>query len=396
MKNKIKVAIAILSTAITSNLLAIGSDHTKPFAIDEEWYIQAQVGVNYMLTENTRFVYPWNVISPELTLSIGKNISNIWSSRLQIFAGNNRGVYYSNDKNSPRFKFGQYGFTGIAAFNLSEYLSRNNIKTRERIWSTKALMGIGNIYTAFSKEGSGVHNLNRNNSTYIFLMAGIEASRKITESLDLTLELNSSWMSDRYNGQTPINRPKISLDGKVNVLMGVKYTFGRSKETNEKNNPTTIIQQSTIQHFSTLEEIVIEESKPKEKVTSIVNKTFSVEELIEMVECNESIKGKQLANTEIISFDFGSYIIKPINTIYLDKVSELVQKGNLILLIRGYSSGEQITRNNTLSELRIKAVRDYLIKSGIERDQLMFQHILDGDDLSIEKSLTVELEITSL
>jgi len=400
MKHKIKVVLTLISITVSPHIISTNKENRKIFDIDEEWYIQAQGGINYLMAENTRFVSPWKVVAPEFTLSLGKNISNIWSSRLQIFAGNNRGVYYSHDKNSPRFKFGQYGFAGIGAFNITEYISRNNIKTKERSWSINALMGLGNIYTAFSKDGIGIHDLDRNNSTFIFFMLGFEASKKINNNFDLIFELNSNWMSNKYNGQVPANSPKISLDAKANALVGLRYTLNRSKKSSIIK--TQIVPFDTILKTDTLISSVEDKSNYESNSTTLIDINpkreieYSVEDLIEMIDNDQSIKGLQLAKTESIRFDFGSHTIKPFNYIYLNKVAELVKKGNLVILIRGYSSGESITSNGSISDLRIKSVRDYILKRGIEREQLVYQHIDSDDDLSIEKSLTVELEILSL
>lgn len=393
--------IVLLASFLNGYAKAQNDDSlSTKYKINEEWYLQAQGGINYIAAENTRFVSLWKVISPQVSLSIGKHFTPVWSARLQLVGGKDKGVYYAHDKNSPQYSFAHYGVLGIGAFNISDFVNRDKKIFNKKLWNISALLGLGTIYTSFgfTKGIDGASPLNCNNSTYLSVFAGVEAARKVSQNWEVNMELSSNWMGNGYNGQTSVGRSKLNFDGKINLLIGVRYTFNRAKRKtgvmtySEKPSMLPLNQYEKEIKKESLEEPMPVPAKKREETY------YSIEELLEKVDTNESIRGKKLAKTENVRFDYGKCVIKPFNSIYLDKVAELMKKANVVLLIRGFAASEEPALDNQLMEQRVKAVRDYLLKHGIERDRLVYQYV-KGAEISLndnDKAQIVELEIVSL
>ena len=371
------------------------------YKMNEGWYIQAQSGINYMAAENTRFMSFGKVISPQAAISLGKYFTPVWGSRLQIVGGKDKGVYYAHDANSPQYSFRHYGVMGIGSFNITEFLNRKKNIFDQKQYNISALMGLGAIYTSFgyTEDVTGTHTLDYNNETYLSVFAGAEVSRKLSKKWELNLELSSNWMNNKYNGLTSVRNSKLKFDGIINMLIGVRYTFncGRGKE---KADVTTYREEPSlyIPHHSEPEIRENIRYEPKTDTTKHVVIYYSVEDLLDLVDNNESISEKQFGKTEFVNFDYGTCIIKPFNSIYLDKVAELMKKSNIVLLIRGFAVGKESVLDNPLTEQRINAVRDFLIKQGIDRARLVYQCIKASEILpeDKDKGQRVELEILSL
>lgn len=398
----VTLIVFLLISIIAGNAKNMEGDFlTTRYKINEEWYLQAQGGINYMAAENTRFVSLWEVISPQVALSIGKHITPVWSARLQLIGGQDKGVYYAHDKNSPKYSFSHYGVLGIGAFNITDFVNRNKKSFNQKSWNISALLGLGAVYTSFgfTKGIAGASFLNCNNGTYLSVFAGVEAARKVSQNWEVNVELSSNWMGNGYNGQTSIGNSKLNLDGMINLLVGVRYTFNRVQRKKQVSVVTysekPLIPPSQ-RYEKEIEQKMVDESKSALRKQE--KSYYSIEELLETMENNESIRGKQLAKTENVRFDFGKCVIKPFNSIYLDKVAELMKKANVVLLIRGFAVGNESVLDDQLTDQRVKAVRDYLLKHGIERDRLVYQ-CLKGSEISLsdkDKGQIVELEIVSL
>ncbi|WP_321332893.1 hypothetical protein [uncultured Bacteroides sp.] len=403
----IKISFIIIIAAFISFInVKAGNINTDSlsirYKIDEEWYVQAQGGINYMAAENTRFVNFWEVLSPQVSLSLGKYFTPVWGARLQFVMGKNKGVYYAHDANSPLYSFSHYGILGIGSFNITNFLNRNKSSYNPKSWNISTLLGLGTLYTSFGfdKNISRANVIDLDNETYLSAFAGVEATRKISRNWEVNLELSSNWMDNKYNGQTSIGSSKLNFDGMINLLVGVRYIFNRAKRI-EKTSTVTHRREGPFIPSMQQSEPEIQQSIVSDKVKhDTIRQTvtyYSVEELLEMTDNHKSIRGKQFAKTESINFDYGKYTIKPFNSIYLDKIAELMKKTNIVLLIRGFAVKESVLDDQLMGK-RINAVRDYLLKNRIKRDRLVYQSIKSAE-LSLEdkdKGQTVELEILPL
>lgn len=347
------------------------------YQINEEWYLQLQGGMSYLAAENTRFMNFWDVLSPQMVLSVGKRFSPLWGARLQLVGGNDKGVYFANDKNSPKYSFGHYGVLGVGSFNLTDFFNRKKKNYIQKKWNVSALLGIGVLYTSFDVPLNTVtHNVNYNNQVYVSLLGGVEIARSLSPQWEVNFELSTNWMNNNYNGQKTTTSSIFKADGLVNLLVGVRYTIN---STRKKCKVKAVMDDESswihpiVKSESDIEQVVVNELDSVLPVKTEIY--YSVEELLEMVDNKESIRGKMLSSTERVFFDYGKSNIKIFTSVYLDKVVELMNKTNLVLVIKGFALHNESIVDNSLKEHRMNAVRDYLLKHGIVRDRLVYQYI---------------------
>ena len=213
-------------------------------------------------------------------------------------------------------------------------------------------------------------------------------------------------MNNKYNGQTSVSDSKLKADGLIKLLVGVRYTFNDARRKFKPKGYSFTGDVSMIREMATTSiplkrEAVHEESKKQivkdseaeTELQSVATESYySIEELLEMAINNESLRGKQLSYTERIDFDYGKSVIKMFASIYLDKVIELLKKENVVLVIKGVMKENG---NNQLTEQRMKAVRDYLMKHGIDRDRLVYKFIPKATSPSFDDN-SIGLGILSL
>lgn len=372
------------------------------FRINEEWYLQLQGGIGYSIAENTKNVSPLKIISPQLTFAYGKRFTHVWGGRLQVALGKDKGAFYLHDKNSPLYSFSHVGISGIGSFNLTEFFNRKNIYYIGNSWNISALFGLGAFYTSFgfTKDMTGQNVLNRNNKTYLSLFTGAEVSKYLCDNWEINLELGCNWLSKKYNGyQGTVESSK--SNELLNLSVGVRYTFNRApkrtrlnKETGLENRQASLSpprQPHSIENQMDSTAAIYK----VEKQTIVVEKVYSIEELLEMIDNNELLQGKKLDRTRVY-FDYGSDNIKPFVAIQLDKIGELMKHSNIVLLIRGFTTESHLPFTNSLSEKRIKKVRDYLVSLGINRERLVYQIIKISETSQDEIGMEQNIEIESL
>ncbi len=376
MKKNIKYIFSLLLVGGTLTVSANGTDSLsmRKYSMEEEWYFQAQGGINYTVADNTKYVGFTKMLSPQFSISLGKRFSPVWGLRMQLSFGTNRGVYYPK-KDSEMFDFTNRAVYGIGTFNITELLDFRKRRAEHR-WHVILEAGLGAIYTDFGyTDDITKGSLNRNNSTFATLFAGVEVARTLSEHWDMGIELSTNWMSERFNGQKSVKNG-FKADGMVNLMVGLRYNFQRAvkkqaqAETAVMPTFTTVTQTAQSQKTPIVKKTV---AKPEQTAS------YSLEELLEKVENGENIKGKHLSSTECITFDFGKAGIKSFHMIYLDNMVELVKKSNAVLMIRGFVAARKSPFHDMVTEQRMNAVRDYVISKGVHRDRIIYQYIKESE-----------------
>lgn len=188
---------------------------------NEQWYIQIQGGGSYSIAENTRFGSFSDGLSPSYAFIVGKNFTTVWGIRLQALGGGDQGRFHSS-KTSPTFDFKHISGILQATFNITNFI-RNAERGDESQWNLIFMGGPGITHTYdFSKEKVPAnYPINTSSKNHFLLAFAIEFSYRASEHWNINLEANTSWAGDKYNG-IDFDRP---LDGMVNLLLGVRYTF---------------------------------------------------------------------------------------------------------------------------------------------------------------------------
>lgn len=190
----------------------------------EQWYVQVQGGGNYIVAENTRFVDFYRATALSYAVSAGKYFSTLWGVRLQLAGGGDKGVYYSRRNDSPRYGFRHIGGIAELTFNVTNFI-RNAQRGDESKWNVLLMAGPGVVHTyRFRRNGIDDYPLLDTSPRNHFLVyGGIEVSRQVDAHWNVNLEASTAWMRDAYNGVVH----GLSADGHINLLLGVRYTFGK-------------------------------------------------------------------------------------------------------------------------------------------------------------------------
>lgn len=190
----------------------------------EQWYVQVQGGGNYMAAENTRFVNFYRATALSYAISAGKNFSTLWGIRLQLTGGGDKGVYFPYQGDSPRYSFQHVGGIAEVTFNVTNFI-RNAERGDESTWNVMLMLGPGVVHTYhFRRNGIDDYPLlDTSPRSHFLIYGGIEVSRQVDKNWNVNLEVSTDWMRDAYNGVV-YDRP---VEGHVNLLLGVRYTFGK-------------------------------------------------------------------------------------------------------------------------------------------------------------------------
>lgn len=350
----------------------------------EKWFYQVQGGVNYLFAENTRFVSVDKTLSPSYTFSVGKRFSPYWASRIQFVYGNDKGVYYDHDKDSPLFSFKHYGIIMDVDFNIANFIRNNKYVWNERKWNVELKLGVGFLHSG-SYELADIPNyqwldpIPRNNFA---IYGGIELSKKIHKNLDVNLELSLTRLGNLYNGQV-CSDPKTEVMGDVmaTAFIGIRYTIPRQKPCKNQvvyvNNYIEPLPSVIVPVQLAPDSVKQQPSYSKEEVATLAKELecYEIDELLQMVKDGKNIRGKRICDIEMVHFDFDKSDIKPEFALYLDKLSTLVLKADINLLIMGHTDIKgSVEYNYGLSERRSKAVMKYLNDKGVDYDRMVFSY----------------------
>lgn len=176
------------------------------------------------------------------------------------------------------------------------------------------------------------------------------------ESLDVVTERNRKLSGTRkFRG----------VD--FNVTVGIPLSAFR-KKTEPKPQP--IVQHAPIVQERTVVEApkpVVEEPKQKP--------CYTLEEIDELIDNNESVVGKTICAIDAISFDFNKSTIKRESYPYLQHLAKTLIRTEATVDVKGHTDNVgKDTYNMELSKNRAKAVRDYLVRQGVDTNNITYSY----------------------
>lgn len=100
---------------------------------------------------------------------------------------------------------------------------------------------------------------------------------------------------------------------------------------------------------------------------------YTLDEINELMARNESIEGKTICAVDAITFDFAKSTIKPESYDYLDKLATTLIRSNRRIEVKGHTDNVgSADFNMDLSRQRAEAVVEYLVKKGVNRNNLTY------------------------
>lgn len=102
---------------------------------------------------------------------------------------------------------------------------------------------------------------------------------------------------------------------------------------------------------------------------------YTLEEIDEMINRRESVIGKTICAVDVINFDFNKATIKRESYPYLQRLAKTLTRTNAKVEVKGHTDNVgSDDYNMELSKKRAKAVHDYLIRLGVNPNNLSYSY----------------------
>lgn len=390
---RLTLLIAALMCVLSVSAQQSKTDESVEFR--PHWDLQLQGGVGYTIGESSSI---GDLTSPALYLSTNYRFHPAMGVRFGLGGWQGRGVAVLTDSNYA-FKFMQLN----ADYKLDLCTLFGGYNHR-RVVGVYLMAGAGLNYGFNNKEAASIA---ANSPSYmemeylwdskLFVAGrfGVGIDFRVGERVLLNLEANANVMSDKFNSKRADN-----ADWQMNLLAGVSYSFGKKYRTSQK----WVEEQEAIKAAELLRQQQEEEAKRKaaeEEAKRIAEEQerqrLEAERLAKEEEARKAAEIRQ-ANikeySEDIFFTIGSATIRKAEA---EKVKQLAQwlseHADYDVYVIGYADRETGTEkgNLRLSQRRAVAVKDMLIKLGVEESRIDFGFVGDKEQpfKSAEKNRVV-------
>ena len=390
---RLTLLIAALMCVLSVSAQQSKTDESVEFR--PHWDLQLQGGVGYTIGESSSI---GDLTSPALYLSTNYRFHPAMGVRFGLGGWQGRGVAVLTDSNYA-FKFMQLN----ADYKLDLCTLFGGYNHR-RVVGVYLMAGAGLNYGFNNKEAASIA---ANSPSYmemeylwdskLFVAGrfGVGIDFRVGERVLLNLEANANIMSDKFNSKRANN-----ADWQLNLLAGVSYSFGKKHRTSQK----WVEEQEAIKAAELLRQQQEEEAKRKaaeEEAKRIAEEQerqrLEAERLAKEEEARKAAEIRQ-ANikeySEDIFFTIGSATIRKAEA---EKVKQLAQwlseHADYDVYVIGYADRETGTEkgNLRLSQRRAVAVKDMLIKLGVEESRIDFGFVGDTEQpfKSAEKNRVV-------
>ena len=390
---RLTLLIAALMCVLSVSAQQSKTDESVEFR--PHWDLQLQGGVGYTIGESSSI---GDLTSPALYLSTNYRFHPAMGVRFGLGGWQGRGVAVLTDSNYA-FKFMQLN----ADYKLDLCTLFGGYNHR-RVVGVYLMAGAGLNYGFNNKEAASIA-ANRpsymemeylwDSKLFVAGRFGVGIDFRVGERVLLNLEANANVMSDKFNSKRADN-----ADWQMNLLAGVSYSFGKKYRTSQK----WVEEQEAIKAAELLRQQQEEEAKRKaaeEEAKRIAEEQerqrLEAERLAKEEEARKAAEIRQ-ANikeySEDIFFTIGSATIRKAEA---EKVKQLAQwlseHADYDVYVIGYADRETGTEkgNLRLSQRRAVAVKDMLIKLGVEESRIDFGFVGDTEQpfKSAEKNRVV-------
>ena len=335
------------------------TDNTEGQSFWSNTFISVGVGGQMLFGDHEKQMEFGDRISPALDIAFGKWITPEVGVRLMFTGWRLNGATQTSElmdggqiDGKPLYgywlfdqKINYMNLHGEVMFNLSNLLCGYNEK---RIWNVSPYIGMGWM-RIFSDEQS--HEIGAN--------FGINNSFRLSDALDLNLDVRGTLVNDDFDGE----RGGRNEEGVLSATVGLSYKF---KPRGFKSKVITILDQTEINRLrQQMNELNAENERLKNKPA-------------------ETITNTELLLKEIVA---PCMVVFPINTanlsqderVNLSMFAENVKKQDkgIIYSITGYADAATGTKeiNDPLSKARAEAVYRCLVDEfGISESQLIIDY----------------------
>lgn len=222
----------ILSCLMLAGFLSASAQEeqkgTTEYVFAPHWYVQLQpVGVQHTIGEADFS----DLLSYNVQAAIGRQFTPVIGARLALNAWQSKGGV--KDHSEYNYKFNYFAPSIDLTFNLSNAIAGFN---PNRVANFGVFVGAGvNFRSAgnddvvsMAKPTNPYYNqwYDTDSKALFFGQAGVTVDFKVSDAVNVGLELNGNLLSDKYNFKNSSNP-----DSYINLLAGVKINLGKTYST---------------------------------------------------------------------------------------------------------------------------------------------------------------------
>lgn len=373
----------LISTLMATVLFAgvVGAHQSKTDKSVEfrpHWYLQLQGGAAYTLGESNF----GDLVSPAAFLSAGYKFHPVWGVRVGLGGWQGKGC--SVVANSI-YKFDFVQGNVDLMLDFSSLVGGFN---HRRVCSVFAFAGLGILggvnndeAVALADAGEPLSYLWRDSKCFVAGRLGLGVDFRVGERVNLNIEANSAFLSDRFNSKKAGN-----LDWQFNLLAGVSFRFGK----NHRESAVYAAEQAAAEAAAkaAAEKRAAEQKAEAERIAAekaAAEKALAEKRAAEQAAAERLLAEKAAAeraaiakeHSENIFFRIGSAAIRKAEMKKLDALVEWMKSNaDYRVDVVGYADKEtgSAAVNSRLSAQRAENVRKYMVKAGIESDRIAVDH----------------------
>lgn len=338
-RKSLLTSVLVLSTL---SLFAQEKEDSKESFVPH-WFMQIQGGVAHTIGE-AKFS---KLTSPAAALNFGYHFNPLFGLRFGASGWQAKGGWV-NPKQDYKFKYLQGNVD--AMLSLSTLFCKFN---PHRTFNAYAFVGAAFNHTydngaeeLMLKDDHKLEYLWTDSKNFIAGRGGLGANIRLSNRVALHIEGNANVLSDKFNSKKAGN-----ADWQFNVLAGFTIKFGKGYRTAE---PVYVAPEP------------VEEPKP-----AIVPKREEPQPRQEVVE-----KKLEAYRCDVF-FDINSSVIRPIESAKVGDLVIYMQKNpETKVILTGYADAGTGNKriNLRLSEERAQAVKEMLLKAGINESRILSSH----------------------
>lgn len=382
MKHKIMIAVALLMIGSVASAQQSKSDETVEFR--PHWGLELQGGASYTIGE-APFL---ELISPAAQVSATYNFHHAMGVRFGLSGWQGKGSVVATDE-IYRFRFAQLHADYV--LNLGSLIGGFK---HDRIFNPYIFAGIAGAYGFDNKEAAQyvpehgeVLALYWEKTPMFVGRAGLGADFWVSKNVALGLEANAACYGDKLNSK-PVVGDEFVPDWQFNALVGVKFRFGGNTRPSQAYAAAQAAAAAAAAEAAAAAAEAERLAAEKAEAERLAAEKAAAEKAAAEAEAARLAAEKAAAeraalcaeNSINVFFGFDSAVISKAEAVKVEKLAQwLIDNPDFDVDLVGYADKGTGTAavNMRVSERRVNAVKNMLIKLGVPVERMTSTYVGD-------------------
>lgn len=342
----------------------------RHYKFGDNWFLQGFWGGDFSISENSRHLKFTEQMNPSYGLAVGKWLSPSIGVRLkadhmiQTSMANPEAVAaYPNIYGNGKYKFKMWTATVDGLLNLNNIVGAFRETTK---FNVNMIVGLGflrsfgfeNKVKQWENLNNGAYPIYKHPKNYMMGKVGFAGDLKLSEALDLGLEITANLTNDKYNGV----KDDQLYDAFINAQLGLTYHFkdhfGDRRFKNRSLNDADILNSLNDRINAARQDL----ANARPRTENRIENTYKQIEVLDMT----------------VNFIIDKYNITDLQKKNIAAVAKYLEDNpGTNLIVTGYADVKTAypAYNLKLSERRAKAVYNCLVKEfGVNPDRLKIDY----------------------